>query len=215
MSTCPMGKKFKSHNRQLGRPTEKSDRPWQFQVASHQYSDCVLLVFRKSKDLYLIITQKLIIHEIRRISGEIHPKPYKFRCFSKNSSVWGVHGGGYDPRFHEIQGHSPSPAFIKLNSFCWNIWIYKVLGGFHLKSAGFHVKSKDHLQGIVTLCFVSVFSDVEYMPVISSAMWPNEQFEVSTEQVINVNLKIAWQQSQIACIIVSHQLRSDNGSLLT
>ena len=30
----------------------------------------------------------------------------------------GVHGGGYDPRFHEIQGHSPSPAFIKLNSFC-------------------------------------------------------------------------------------------------
>ena len=44
----------------------------------------------------------------------------------------GVHGGGYDPRFHEIQGHSPSPAFIKLNSFCWNIWIYKVLGGFHL-----------------------------------------------------------------------------------
>ena len=49
----------------------------------------VFLVFRKSKDLYLIITQKLIIHEIRQISGEIHPKLYKFRCFSKNSSVWG------------------------------------------------------------------------------------------------------------------------------
>ena len=41
----------------------------------------------------------------------------KIRCFNKNSSVWGVHGGGYDPGFHEIQGHSPSPAFIKLNSF--------------------------------------------------------------------------------------------------
>ena len=27
------------------------------------------------------------------------------------------------------------------------------MSGFHLKSAGFHVKSKDHLQGIVTLCF--------------------------------------------------------------
>ena len=26
----------------------------------------------------------------------------------------------------------------KLKSFCWNIWIYKVLGGFHMKSAGFH-----------------------------------------------------------------------------
>ena len=64
----------------------------------------------------------------------------------------------FHPRFHEIQGHSPSPAFIKLNSFCWNIWIYKVLGGFHLKSAGFHVKSKDLLQGIVTLCF-NFFSD--------------------------------------------------------
>ena len=55
------------------------------------------LVFRK-KDLYLIITQKLTfmksagfheICEIRWISGEIHPKPYKIRCFSKNSSVWG------------------------------------------------------------------------------------------------------------------------------
>ena len=67
---------------------------------------------------------KAYIHEIRRISpeiwrisGEIHPQPYKVRCFNKNSSVWGVHGGGYDPRFHEIRGHSPSPAFIKLDSF--------------------------------------------------------------------------------------------------
>ena len=80
-------------------------------------------------------------HEIHWISGEIHPKPYKIRCFIKNSSVWGVHGGGYDPRFHEIQGHSPFPAFIKLNSFGWNICFYKVLGGFHLKSARFHLKS--------------------------------------------------------------------------
>ena len=67
---------------------------------------------------------KAHIHEIWWISGEIwqisceiHPKPYKIRCFNKNSSVWGVQGGGYDPRFQEIQGHSPSPAFIKLNSF--------------------------------------------------------------------------------------------------
>ena len=27
--------------------------------------------------------------EIRWVSGEIHPKPYKIRCFNKNSSVWG------------------------------------------------------------------------------------------------------------------------------
>ena len=91
---------------------------------------------------------KAHIHEIWWISPEIHPKPYKIRCFNKNSSVWGVHGGGYDPRFHEIWGHNPSPAFIKLNSFDWNICFYKVLGGFH-------VKLKDHLQGIVTLCLIS------------------------------------------------------------
>ena len=44
--------------------------------------------------------------------------------------------------------------FQKTNqkSFCWNIWFYKVWGGFHLKSGGFHVKSKDLLQGIATLC---------------------------------------------------------------
>ena len=67
--------------------------------------------------------------EIWWILGEIHPKPYKIRCFNKNSSVWGVQGGGYDPRFHEIRGHSSSPAFIKLNSFGRNICFYKVLGG--------------------------------------------------------------------------------------
>ena len=116
-------------------------------TVSHEKFNNRCLVFRKTKDLYLIITQKLIIlksvksggfhHEICEIwwiLGEIHPKPYKIKCFNKNSSVWGgCMEGGYDPRFHEIQGHSPSPAFIKLNSFCW-IWFYKVLGGFHLKS---------------------------------------------------------------------------------
>ena len=101
------------------------------------------MVFRK-KDLYLIIMQKLIFLKSSgfhvKSSGflEIHPKLYKIRCFNQNSSVWGVQGGGYDPGFHEILVHSPSPAFIKLNSFGWNICFYKVLGGFHMKSAGFH-----------------------------------------------------------------------------
>ena len=78
------------------------------------------------------------------------PNLIKSDVSTKTLQFAGCMEGGYDPRFHEIQGHSPSPAFIKLNSFCWNIWFYKVLGGFH-------VKSKDHLQGIVTLCFVSFF----------------------------------------------------------
>ena len=33
---------------------------------------------------------------------------------------------------------APSMHPPKLKSFCWNIWFYKVLGGFHLKSAEFH-----------------------------------------------------------------------------
>ena len=78
-----------------------------------------------------------ISHEIRRISCKIHPKPYKSKCFNQNYSVWWMQEKGYDPRFHDIQGHSPLPAPPKLKSFCWNIWFYKVLGGFHMKSAGF------------------------------------------------------------------------------
>ena len=69
-------------------------------------------------------------HEIQQISCEIHPEPYKFRCFSKNSSVW--------------------------VDFTWNLPDFMKSAGFHMdfmKSSGFHVKSKDLLQGIVTLCF--------------------------------------------------------------
>ena len=76
-----------------------------------------------------------ISHEIRRNLGEIHPEPYKFRCFNKNYSVCWMQERGYDLGFHEIWGHSPLHATPpKLKSF----WIYKVLGGFHLKSTRFH-----------------------------------------------------------------------------
>ena len=53
--------------------------------------------------------------------------------------------------------------FRKTNqkSFCWNIWFYKVWGGFH-------VKSKDLLQGIVTLCFSSV-TDVDAVGI--TTLW--------------------------------------------
>ena len=43
--------------------------------------------------------------------------------------------GGYDPRFHEIQGHSPLPAPPKTEEFLLK---HLILGGFHVKSAGFH-----------------------------------------------------------------------------
>ena len=77
-------------------------------------------------------------YEIRRISGEIHPKPYKSKCFNQNYSVWWMQERGYDPGFHEIRGHSSLHAPPKLKSFGWNICFYKVLGGFHLKSARVH-----------------------------------------------------------------------------
>ena len=76
--------------------------------------------------------------EIRRISCEIHPKPCKSRCFNQNYPVWWMQERGYDPGFHEIWGHSPLHAPPKLKSFCWNIWLYKVVGGFHVKSARFY-----------------------------------------------------------------------------
>ena len=183
--------------------------------------------------------------DFTQISPVKSTQNYKSKCFSKNSSVWRMQGGGYDQVFHEIHQISPwnlvdftceiqqsSPRFHLWNppkiikasvsaktlqfdeckvgamtkyfmkstwnpldfkimsfcmmikyrsfifqktnqkSFCWNIWFYKVWGGFHLKSTrfheicwispeirriscGFHVKSKDLLQGIVTLCLFS------------------------------------------------------------
>ena len=91
------------------------------------------LVFRK-KDLYLIITQKLTFMKSGGFQVKSTQNLIKSDVSTKTLQFGGMHGGGYDPRFHEIQGHSPSPACIKLNSFCWNIWFYKVLGGFQVKS---------------------------------------------------------------------------------
>ena len=95
-----------------------------------------------------------ISHEIRRISWN-PPDFMKSSGFHVKSS-----------RFHEIPGHSPHLAFIKLKSFCWNTcfynfgWIWQVISGwnppdftgeirrisriswnppdFRVKSAGFH-----------------------------------------------------------------------------
>ena len=50
---------------------------------------------------------------------------YKSKCFSKNSSVWWMQGGGYDQGFHEIRMKS---AGFHLKSAGWN----------PLKSGGFH-----------------------------------------------------------------------------
>ena len=66
------------------------------------------------------------------------PKTFKSRCFNQNYPVWWMQERGYDPGFHEIRGHSPLHAPPKLRSFCWNIWLYKVVDGFQVKSAGFH-----------------------------------------------------------------------------
>ena len=97
-------------------------------------------------------------------TGKFHMKNLINQMFQqKLFSLGVVQGRGYDLGFHEILGHSPHPAFIKLRSFCWNTCFYKVLGGFH-------VKSKDHLQGIVTLCFMRFCFQKKTISTI--AKWP-------------------------------------------
>ena len=78
------------------------------------------LVFQKMKDLYLIIMQKLIILK----SGGFH-------------EIWQISCGFKSSGFHEILGHIPHPAFIKLKSFCWNT-CFIILGGFHRWKSGWN-----------------------------------------------------------------------------
>ena len=45
--------------------------------------------------------------DFTQISPVKSTQSYKSKCFSKNSSVWWMQGGGYDQGFHEIQQSSP------------------------------------------------------------------------------------------------------------
>ena len=133
--------------------------------------------------------------DFTQISPVKSTQTYKSKCFSKNSSVWWMQGGGYDQGFHEIHHISPwnlvdftceiqqsSPRFhlwnppkiikasvsVKTLQFdeckvgamtkdfmksAWNPPDFTWNPADFMKSGGFHVKSKDLLQGIVTLCF--------------------------------------------------------------
>ena len=89
---------------------------------------------------------------------EIHPKPYKIRCFNKNYSVWWVQERGYDLGSHEIWGHSPPPCtppnwrvfvetsdFVRFGvDFTWNppdfTWNPPDFMDFMVKSTRFHVE---------------------------------------------------------------------------
>ena len=107
--------------------------------------------------------------------GEIpHPAFIKLKSFYWNTCFYNLGGfhrwnlgeihqiswvksTRFQGEFHEILGHSPHPAFIKLKSFCWNTcfynfgWIWQVISGWNppdftgeirrisrVKSAGFH-----------------------------------------------------------------------------
>ena len=105
-------------------------------------------------------------HEIQWISCEIHPEPYKFRCFSKNSSVWVDFTWNLLDFMKSTGFHTD---FMKSSRFHMD---FMKSGGFHtdfMKSGGFHVKSKDLLQGIVTLCF-RLFS-FEYPRLCVESRW--------------------------------------------
>ena len=77
-----------------------------------------------------------ISHEIRRISWN----PYEIRMKSAGFHTDFMKSGGFHTDFIRISWNPVDFRWNppKLKSFCWNIWIYKVLGGFHMKSAGFH-----------------------------------------------------------------------------
>ena len=59
--------------------------------------------------------------------------------------------------FHEILGHSPYPAFIKLKSFCWNTCFYN-LGGFHRWNLG-------------EICQISWVKSLVIAPTLHSSNW--------------------------------------------
>ena len=117
--------------------------------------------------------------DFTQISPVKSTQNYKSKCFSKNSSVWWMQGGGYDQGFHEIhqilpwnlvdftceiQQSSPRfhlwnpPKIIKASVSAKTLQFDECKVGAmtkdFMKSAGFHVKSKDLLQGIVTLCLL-------------------------------------------------------------
>ena len=138
-------------------------------------STAYLLVFRK-KDLYLIIKQKLTFmksggfHEIRWISGEIHPKPYKIRCFNKNSLVWGgawrdfMKSGVIAPLLHS------SNWIVLVETFAFiRFWVDFMRISWNL--ADFMWNRKTHLQGIVTLCFLSWVVNLVALSLSTWTLW--------------------------------------------
>ena len=71
--------------------------------------------------------------EFTQISSMKSTQNYKSKCFSKNSSVWWMQGGGYDQGFNEIhmksaRFHVKSARFHEIHWISWN----------PLKSGGFH-----------------------------------------------------------------------------
>ena len=128
------------------------------------------LVFRKSKDLYLIITQKLIIWnpvDFTMKSGGFYLKSSGFHVKSTQNLI-------------------NSDVSAKTLQFGWiSHEICRISYGFHeirRISYGFHVKSKDLLQGIVTLCshlFLSLISvsSFNYGPVLFRILNSKVRFE--------------------------------------
>ena len=82
----------------------------------------LFLVFRK-KDLYLVITRKLIFLIFMK-SGRFHVKFGGFHeIWQITREIWWISCESRDIAFPL---HS-----IKLKSFCWVIWFIRFLGGFH------------------------------------------------------------------------------------
>ena len=107
----------KKRNRNIGLPIPCK---WVFRLKSPDFMKSAwnLVDFMKSGGFHVKFTQNLV-------KAGVSTKTIQFDECRRAG-------------FHEIWGHSPLHAPPKLKSFCWNIWLYKVVGGFQVKSAGFH-----------------------------------------------------------------------------
>ena len=123
-------------------------------------------------------------HEIQQISGEIHPKPCKSRCFNHTYPVWWMQERDYDPGFHEIWGHSPLHAppppnwrvFVETSDFI-RFWVD------FMKSTRFH--------GFHEICQISMVKSARFQ------WWNPPDFNGEIHQISRISKlwAFAWWSS--------------------
>ena len=113
LCTCALKGAFNYH-------LQLSVQYWHWQVCRMQY----IIGLSKERPI-LDHHAKAHIHEIWRISPEIHPQPYKIRCFNQNYSVWWMQERGLWPWISwnppDFTGEIHQISWVKSTGFhLWN-----------------------------------------------------------------------------------------------